>query len=159
MRIILFSCLLLGVVSSICPAGINVRDYGAVGNGSHDDTNAIRNAVKAARTQAQSGAGSCSSSNFITLPELIFPSGKYRITDEIELTDFVIHGMGEAAIIQSNINKSIFKTSSAQRLTLFGLTFVDGRKHLDLTLKKLDASQVSICPRGGLGAAVFRLSG
>ena len=144
MRIILFSFLLVGVVSSICPAGINVRDYGAVGNGSHDDTNAIRNAVKAARTQAQPGTGSCSSSNFVTLPELIFPSGKYRITDEIELTDFVIHGMGEAAIIQSNINKSIFKTSSARRLTFFGLTFVDGRKHLDLALKNLDASQVIV---------------
>ena len=66
MRIILFNILLVGAVSSICPAGINVRDYGAVGNGSHDDTNAIRNAVNAAQSQAQSGTGSCSSSSYVT---------------------------------------------------------------------------------------------
>jgi Pectate lyase superfamily protein/Periplasmic copper-binding protein (NosD) len=50
---------------------INVQDYGAVGDGIHDDTRAIRNAIKA--TASKRGGG-------VFFPQ---PKNAYRITDTI----------------------------------------------------------------------------
>lgn len=49
---------------------LNVKAYGAVGNGVTDDTTAIQNAINAARTQAK---------------VLLFPEGTYKVSDTLKL--------------------------------------------------------------------------
>ena len=61
---------------------LNVKDYGAVGDGTTDDTTAIQNALN---------AGS-----------VFFPAGSYKITSTISLTDKVrsINGVGQQSILK-----------------------------------------------------------
>ncbi len=58
----------------------NVRDYGAVGNGTTDDTTAINAAITAARV-AITDAG-----NSVVRAVVYFPRGTYRITSAITVT-------------------------------------------------------------------------
>ena len=58
---------------------INVKDYGAVGDGATDDTAAIKAAVAAGLAEQQNAAG-FGSNNGTTI---FFPIGKYRISDAI----------------------------------------------------------------------------
>jgi len=61
---------------------LNVKDYGAVGDGTTDDTTAIQNALN---------AGS-----------VFFPAGSYKITSTISLTDKIrsINGVGQQSILK-----------------------------------------------------------
>ena len=76
--------------SMIANGYINVKDYGAVGNGSTDDTAAIQAAVAAGLALQQNAAG-FGSNNGITI---FFPVGKYRISDAIGIY-FGLNLLGE----------------------------------------------------------------
>ncbi len=70
---------------------INVMDYGAVGDGEHDDTKAIKQAL---------AAGS----------DIYFPEGKYLISDSIEVESKKIHGAGmKNSVIYSTADAPIFR--------------------------------------------------
>src|SRR5262245_15959623 len=58
---------------------ITVKDYGAVGDGSTDDTAAIQAAVDA----AWGPAGSPHARNLTLNKPVIFPAGTYKVTDTI----------------------------------------------------------------------------
>ena len=63
---------------------VNVRDYGATGNGITDDTTAIRNAIAAAGTGTQ--------------PRIVFfPAGRYVITKPIFIGEFSSSGNGQGS--------------------------------------------------------------
>lgn len=70
-----------GGAAVLPPWVINVKDYGAVGNGTTDDSDAIR----AAFTQAISGRGAHTSSAPTVQYSLFFPPGTYRVTKEDSL--------------------------------------------------------------------------
>jgi hypothetical protein len=75
---------------------VNVKDYGAVADGEHDDTNAIKKALE---------AGS----------DIYFPKGRYLITDSIDVKGKKIHGAGmEHSVIYSTANAPIFKIKSSK---------------------------------------------
>lgn len=59
----------------------NVKSFGAIGNGSNDDTISIQNAINAG---INAGGGI-----------VFFPSGKYRITNTVQISDqVIIQGIG-----------------------------------------------------------------
>ena len=87
-----------GTVSATTPSFsatsvvINVKDYGAVGDGSTDDTTAIKNAITAC------GAGDT----------LYFPKGKYKVTDTLSLTTRInMYGDGQYSMIGMSGNKDL----------------------------------------------------
>ena len=72
---------------------INVRDFGAEGNGTTDDTEAIQAALDYAGTKTNS--------------KVVFPFGTYLVTDELLVpSDCVVDGMG--SIVEVNNDITIF---------------------------------------------------
>ena len=72
---------------------INVKDYGAVGDGVTDDTVAIKAAIAAA-------------SNKIAL---YFPSGVYKVSDTLQISSPLVYGDGEASHIKYYGNDKLFE--------------------------------------------------
>lgn len=71
---------------------INVRDYGAIGNGTADDTPSIQAAIDATIGKVSSGRGGV----------LFFPAGVYRITDTLTIETAIgltMQGAGRDTII------------------------------------------------------------
>ena len=99
----------IGTWKRIYSGAINVKWFGAVGDGVTDDTTAIQAAVDS--LSASDG--------------LIFPQGDYLITDEITVTtSFIsIYGTGYAKIIQQTDNKAIFAGSSCSGDSVHDLRF------------------------------------
>lgn len=88
---------------------VDVRTYGAVGNGVADDTTAILNAVSAGRGRV-----------------IYFPPGSYRITQTIDLsganydrTRFIGGGIGNSRIQMITNNIPIFNIQPTNRTTIF----------------------------------------
>lgn len=104
------------------PAPINVRDFGAVGNGVKDDTTALKAAVSALKA---AGPGHV----------LLLPTGVYRISSTINfngMSDFTVRG--ENATIKAlgsmgvNISKGdVFSFSNSSAFTVEGLTLNGNR--------------------------------
>lgn len=66
----------------------NVRDFGALGDAEHDDTEAFRAAIAAAGSAVDEGAESA---------VVLIPAGRYRITDRLDIRSsrVVLRGEGE----------------------------------------------------------------
>jgi hypothetical protein len=62
---------------------ISVKDYGAVGDGTTDDTAAITAAINAANARAINQVYAGSTTNVATAPSIYFPTGTYLITSTI----------------------------------------------------------------------------
>ena len=103
---------------------INVRDYGAVGNGSTDDKQAIQNAINA----VPSGGG-----------VVYFPSGTYRITGKLTLSDsqncIILEGCGadtgpngEGSIIYQydGVDTEFIEINGSDSITIRHLLFKGG---------------------------------
>jgi hypothetical protein len=97
---------------------VNVKDFGAKGDGKTDDTEAIRTAVKAAYERRvipqhpQYGY-------FVSFAEVYFPSGHYIISDTIDINGVKLRGESYAAIEQKNPGKDIFLTPWMWRLAIW----------------------------------------
>ena len=89
---------------------INIRWFGAKGDGSNDDTTAIQNAISASK-------------------DVFFPDGNYLITGQITLSkDLKIRG-GRNATIKKSVNGDIFFTffyTSGFSLDIAGISFDGG---------------------------------
>jgi hypothetical protein len=101
----------------------NVKDYGAVGNGTTDDTTAIQNAITAACSTSRSGT-------------IYFPTGIYKITntftgnfgahDNLYSLSIYGDGIGCSMIKQYTTNKGVFDLTCAGRsgcLSIDALSF------------------------------------
>lgn len=87
---------------------INVLDYGAKGDGSHDDTDAFKRAINALKFNTFQEGG------YIYNGKMIIPKGLYKLTDELIIpfmTGFHIEGdsRGGTVIRQFTNNKPIFR--------------------------------------------------
>lgn len=89
------------------PRVVNVQDFGARGNGSHDDTGAIQRAIEAAGAR---GGGA-----------VYFPRGRYRITDQLRIrhSGVVLRGA-------SRNDAVLYVTRSLADLHGFDLSFANG---------------------------------
>jgi len=120
-----FHLLLLGVnaVSAQSDAmhagGVNVRDFGAVGDGVADDTQAIQKAL-----DATSGL-------------VMIPPGRYRVAETLSAKDGQIVGQGQPTIHASNPDMTVLEVT-AHRTTVQGITFLGGKDQLSIGNGNID---------------------
>lgn len=87
---------------------VNVKDYGAVGDGVHNDTNAIIKAISENSDKIYN--------DFFIGTAIFFPSGVYKVSDSIEIPPFIYligEGRGETILyLDSKTNKPLIKTKN-----------------------------------------------
>lgn len=137
---------------------INVRDFGARGDGVSDDTEAIREAVRAAferrRIPQHPEYG-----YFVSFAEVYLPSGHYRITDAIDVSYVKLRGENYAAVEQMDPNKDLFVAHDAWRQIIEGLTLLGGNVQLNLGNSNIDTGHVTVrdCQFYGSRAAAVQM--
>lgn len=106
---------------TIIPTVVNVKTFGAVGDGVTDDTTAIQTAITTA-------AGGAAASTPITV---FFPNGNYKITSALSIpsTCFVISLLGENRLgtkitANSGVNGLLYNASNFGSLDMRNLTWV-----------------------------------
>ena len=147
--------LLLMVVLSPAQAQIKVTDYGAKGDGKSDDTAAIQKAFDSVWGTSERFPDTA---YYTELSPVVFPTGKYRISNAIRITNTTIRGEG-AIIEQTDPEKDIFECSNAWRISISGFTFLSGRRHLNLSNPNLDSGALTIqdCRFYGSADAAMRI--
>lgn len=88
---------------------LNVRDYGAVGNGATDDHAAIIAAYEAAKVASAKGTSS----------EVYFPAGIYKVSSEINIDASDIEFVGDGNTTQINLNGVSLKINGTAGLIMF----------------------------------------
>ena len=130
-------------------AGVNVRDYGAVGDGVTDDTAAIQRAADAAY-KARGNDARCLtrlSLGGIDAPfsAVVFPSGTYRVTRPVDFQKNVaLIGERGACIVNVCPTNNTFHCRLAHRLIVKGLTFVGGAVQIKHWTKNRDISYLHV---------------
>lgn len=115
---------------------INVRDYGALGNNSADDTEAIKAAIAAANAQTVAYGRFVlkprPNENFLIggRPTVYFPKGTYRISDELPFGFYSTFKGEDAIIYQTDATKNIFSSFTPYLINFEGLSFVGGNTHI-----------------------------
>jgi hypothetical protein len=122
---------------------IDVRDFGAKGDGRTDDTAAIRAAIKAAHERRRIPQHP-KYGYFTSFAEVYFPNGHYLISDTIDINAVKLRGENYAAIEQTNPEKDIFHTPNAWRQLIEGLTFLGGKVQLNLNNPNVDTGHVTV---------------
>lgn len=100
-----------GVVTVSLPDWLNVKNYGAVGDDTHNDTTAIQAAI----TALAAGGGT-----------VYLPAGTYKLTDALTLrSNLTLLGAGDGAstIHQAGANKNALTGSALSHITIQGLDF------------------------------------
>ncbi len=134
---------IVAVLSAAALGVENVRDYGAVGDGVTDDTEAIRAAVQAAAAKRRVPQHP-EYGYFLSLTEVYFPSGHYLISDAIDVNYVRLRGENYAAIEQTDPEKDIFVANDAWRQIIEGLSFLGGAIQLNLGNANIDTGHVTI---------------
>ena len=127
----------------LAAGGLNVRDFGAKGDGVTDDTNAFYEAVsKISEDSPRYAAGLCPTDipdrpplagvgETAEVQELVIPAGTYKLSKTIVLPGTaVIRGEEGAVIEMSNPDADIFYSHWGFRLTFSGLTFRGGNRQI-----------------------------
>jgi hypothetical protein len=136
------------------PGIVNVKDYGAKGDGVTDDTAAIRAAVNAAaiRRSEPSPVGLYIQSG----PALVFPQGKYIVSDQFDISSLIeIRGEGRPIIRQSDSSKNIFTSTYAWRIAIRNISFSGGKNQIDLYNPNVDSGHIVIDDCRFYGATGF----
>ncbi|MFA5865777.1 MAG: glycosyl hydrolase family 28-related protein, partial [Phycisphaerae bacterium] len=141
---------------------VNVRDFGAVGDGVADDSAALEAVGRYLSTTYQM-AGVYN--HGAVAPDVIFPAGTYRITRVIcwpggyarstppppggvngyrMIGYHFMRGQGGATIRQDNASADIFFLSGAYRTLIDNLTFQGGQRALKLNTYNVDSSSITI---------------
>ena len=119
---------------------LNVKDFGAIGDGVADDTAAIQKALSASRERSANillarqpmvddlpelaplAALSTTSENTIQ-PEVFLPAGIYRVTKTLFTTSQVLRGEEGAIIRIDDPSKDILYSHWGYRVRISGVTF------------------------------------
>ncbi len=129
---------------------INVKDYGAVGDGINDDTIAIQNALNFAFKQRKSirvntMKGWYGGSVDAAYPMVIFPSGTYKITNTlVGYREMYLKGIGNAVIKQFDSTKDIYYQHGSFRSTIENLTFDGGSVQVHIWTANMDGAKIII---------------
>ncbi|MFN5464059.1 MAG: glycosyl hydrolase family 28-related protein [Cyanobacteriota bacterium] len=134
---------------------VNVKWFGAKGDGSTNDTAALQRAI-AALTPALNSPWVCApaecAGNQIqedSFPELLFPSGHYVIDQElfpviVGLTELRIRGEGQPILRQTNSTANTIRVTSINKVWIEGLSFVGGANQVRYENGNNDASGLTI---------------
>lgn len=124
------------VVDNIPPGTVNVKDFGAIGDGENDDTEAIQNALSFASRQRKSlrvgkvkdftgGAGDAA------ILMVVFPSGIYKTSDTlVGYREMYLKGIGKVVIKQINPQKDIYYQHRMYRADIENIGFEGGKNQL-----------------------------
>lgn len=133
----------LVIAGAVHATSVNVRDYGAMGDGVTDDTEAIQRAAQAAKVKFDhpSPVGSRMQSG----PVLLFPYGHYVINETIDISNVLeVRGEGQAILEQKNPDADLLYATGVWRMMITGLTFSGGRDQVDLKNGNLDSGRIVI---------------
>lgn len=131
--------------------GINVKDFGATGDGTTDDTSAINAALFHAYAAFNQG-GTSGTINYNVRPTVYFPSGVYKISSFLQLTyAFEIVGYG-AIIVQTDPTKDIFNAvngtgfglSGNAKFTIHRLILVGGKDQIHVDSNNVNNTVLNI---------------
>ena len=143
----LFLILFIQVILSSSLIAVNVKDYGAMGDGKTDDTGAIMKAVSALQVISTNGFNNgYKPSVYIGGSEdLYFPLGSYLISSSIKLGHYV-RVRGENAILStfSGKNELIAFDAVGWQCHISGLQFANFKVAIKIDNQNLDAGQVTI---------------
>lgn len=112
------------VIKGLDIHGLNIKNYGAVGDGTTDDTGAFRSAIEAARSQVNH--------------HIYIPEGTYLVTDDLVLPDgigLIGYGAERETVIKTSGVANLFELG--RRNVLSNLTLDGTSNGKDITLLKL----------------------
>lgn len=143
-------------VLASAPSYTSVADHGAAGNGTTDDTAAIRAAIAA----AQARCATIASGNDSVRSQAIvyFPSGVYKISDTLAIPHLSVMGENGAVLQQTDNTKDILSADPIWRGTISDLSFVGGKNQIYLNNGNTDKTLVIIekCQFTGAADAAIR---
>ena len=125
-----FILFLVLTVSLLWTMEVNVKTFGAKGDGKTDDTQAIQ---KAADTAAKKQTGPYDNRS------LYFPPGVYKIKGQITLRNISLRGK-DAVITQADKNAVAFWYTDFWSIRVTGLTFNGGKGHISVINDNTDKS-------------------
>lgn len=132
------------------PDAVNVKNFGAVGDGKHDDTAAIQRAIDHARHSRRPLnispiAGIKRGAGDAALPEVIFPDGTYRITDTlVGYREMYLRGLDQATIRQDDPARDILYQHECYRSGIENLGFAGGNRHLVIWTNNYDGALINL---------------
>ena len=137
--------LTLFILSSSSFALIDVKEFGAKGDGSADDTVAIQAAFDAQRKPPYS--------------MVYFPAGRYLVSDTIKMYSPNVRGESflNAIIVQKSKDKDIFYVEFAWRGLVSDLTFNGGAKQLNMRNIRVDQGLLHVKDCSFNGASDFAI--
>lgn len=125
---------------------ISVKDFGAVGDGSTDDTSAIQAALTYITSQTTAGAttsGALTTSYSGNTPRLHIPKGTYKITSALTLGSY-LEVEGDQAIIKQYTDTADIFVCDAYQLRIMGVQFVGGRYQISFYNQNTNSTMVAI---------------
>lgn len=147
MKVILSFLFSASVASMSLGGDFNVRDFGAVGDGVHDDTAAITAAGKAA--QAHDDRLKTNFEADGPHAAVVFPAGTYRLADTVFLGRCAhFRALGDVTLKMDDPTKDILYLHRNSRTRLEGLKFKGGRNQVNQAT--LNFENASLCVRGCL---------
>ena len=131
---------------------INVKNYGAKGDGIADDTKAIQAAANAGYDLVQKWPVRVRHWNSLAKgisdnphPEIVFPSGTYKISSTIVFQRSTsLRGLGTAVIEQSSADHDSFYFHSSLRVTVENLHFNGGKTQLRFYTANLGTARITV---------------
>lgn len=116
------------------PSPLNVKDFGAKGDGQTDDTRAIQAALEA---QNESKGGGQATVYFNSVRTLFFPAGRYRVSEPLKVGAYSVL-LGEQSILeQVSAGKDILQ-AMGYRNEFNGLAFLGGRRSIVMRTNNVD---------------------
>ena len=113
---LLVAMLVVGQLS----AALNVRDFGATGDGETDDTAAIQKALTAAAVAK-------------VTPAVRFPAGTYRVSRPLLVSSLAaLHGAPGSVLVAAG-NHDLLYVHEARRVRIQGLRFRGGKRHIRIS--------------------------
>ena len=131
--------LLVPLAAAVCGSSLNVRDFGAKGDGRHDDAPAFRKAFKEAFVRRTNNNTAESTR------EIFIPSGRYRLGSTLVFrNNLVLRGEKGTVLWQEDPQKDLIYGHSARFGRFEDITFEGGKNHLNIWTENHDASIFSV---------------
>jgi len=124
------------------PGFLNVKSFGAKGDGLTDDTQAILDTIAAARTTSFSQPTQ-KTAYIASNTTIFFPSGKYLLSQPLPASVNFL-GEGGAILYQPDPEKDIISETGAWRWNARGISFQGGKSQLHIGNPNLDSGRLLI---------------